>query len=190
MKKIILFIILCYGSAAMSQDTTWTKSDAKIWGSKEEKKHQDLIGVQSNNRSLCRFIGFKEFYEQNISMWLQLNYGFSLDDSNNGKNGSTTYILTKNGVYLGTKPRKLFMTFNHDKDHRITSGKIVGSFNTLATIFIYYWPQDPVWASIETLKPGVAAAKHSYGDLISFKWINGQPLITITKDPNFIMPVQ
>jgi hypothetical protein len=187
MKKLLLALIILTGLSAQSQDTTWTKSDTKIYGSKAEKLHQDMISHTSDNHFLCRFIGFKQFYDQGISEYLQ-SYEYSFDDAIN-KPGVNTYILTKNGVYLGTKPAKVYLTFYHDKNERITSGKVKGPLAALAAIFLYYWPQDAVWRSTDQLKPGVVAVKHCYGDLISFKWIDSQPVITITKDPNMTVPV-
>ncbi|MHB8207775.1 hypothetical protein [Mucilaginibacter sp.] len=187
MKKILFTLMICAGLTAQAQDTTWTKSDTKIFGSKAEKMHQDMISNTSDNRMLCRFIGFKQFYDQSISMYLQSNQ-YSFDNAIN-KPGVNTYILTRNGVYVGTKPIKVYITFYHDKNERITSGKVKGSLATLAAIFLYYWPQDAVWNSTDQLKPGVVAIKHCYGDLISFKWVNNQPVITITKDSNMTVPV-
>ncbi|MDF2433930.1 MAG: hypothetical protein JWP44_3561, partial [Mucilaginibacter sp.] len=49
--------------------------------------------------------------------------------------GVNTYILTKNGAYLGTKPTKVYITFYHDKSDRITSGKVKDPLYILAAIF-------------------------------------------------------
>ena len=187
MKKLLLPLMICIGLSVQAQDTAWTKSDTKTYGSKAEKLHQDMISHTSDNHFLCRFIGFKQFYDQGISEYLQ-SYQYSLDDAIN-KPGVNTYILIKNGVYLGTKPAKIYITFYHDKNDRVTSGSVKAPLITLAAIFLNYWPQDAVWRSTDQLKPGVVAIKHCYGDLISFKWIDNQPVITITKDPNMTVPV-
>jgi hypothetical protein len=187
MNKLLFTLLICAGLSAQAQDTTWTKSDTKIYGSKAEKLHQDMISHISDNRFLCRFVGFKQFYDQGISEYLQ-SYEYSFDDAVN-KPGVNTYILTKNGMYVGSKPIKVYITFYHDKGERITSGRVKGPLVTLAAIFLNYWPQDAVWRSTDQLKPGVVAIKHCCGDLISFKWVNNQPVITITKDPNMIVPV-
>ncbi|MDF2433425.1 MAG: hypothetical protein JWP44_3056, partial [Mucilaginibacter sp.] len=83
MKKLLLFsLIVCWRLTAQAQDTTWTKSDTKIYGSKAEKVHQDMISRTSGNRFLCSFIGFKQFYDQGISEFLQVNE-FSFYDAIN-----------------------------------------------------------------------------------------------------------
>lgn len=186
-KLLITLLAFSLSLTVKAQDTTWTKSDTKIYGSKAEKQQQEMISHTSDNHFLCRYIGFKQFYDQGISEFLQSN-GYTFEDALNNP-GVNTYILTKNGVYLGTKPGKVRITFFHDKDERITTGSVKGPLSTLAAIFLYYWPQDVTWRSAEQLKPGVVALKHSYGDLISFKWVSGQPVITITKDPSLSMPV-
>jgi hypothetical protein len=187
MKTILIALLFCIALSAQAQDTTWTKSDNKIYGSKAEKNHQDMISHTSDNRFLCRFIGFKQFYDQGISDYLQ-SYGFSFVNSV-FMNNVNTYILVKNGVYLGTKPVKVYIAFKHDSNDRIVSGNIKAPLITLAAIFLNYWPQDAIWRSTDQLKPGVVAVKHCYGDLISFKWINDQPIILVTKDPNLSVPV-
>ncbi len=187
MYKLLFALMISAGLSAQAQDTTWTKSDIKTYGSKAEKLHQDMISHASDNRFLCRFVGFKQFYDQGISEYLQ-SYEYSFDDAVN-KPGVNTYILTKNGVYVGSKPIKVYITFYHDKSERITSGRVKGPLATLAAIFLNYWPQDAVWRSTDQLKPGIVAIKHCYGDLVSFRWINNQPVITITNDPNITVPV-
>jgi len=187
MKKIVITLFLLPTFFAYSQDTIWTKSNTKIYGSKAEKQQQDMIANVSANHFLCRFIGFKQFYDQGISEFLQSN-GYSFSDAIN-KPGTNVYILTRNGVYVGIKPAKVYITFYHDNSERITSGNVKGPLSTLAAIFLYYWPQDAIWRSSDQLKPGVSAIKHCYGDLISFKWVNNQPIILISKDPNVTLPV-
>ena len=187
MKKLLFALMMFAGLTAQAQDTTWTKSDTKTYGSKAEKLHEDMIRSGSDNHFLYRFIGFKQFYDQGISDFLQ-SYQFTFTDAIN-KPGFNTYILTKNGVYLGTGPVKIYITFYHDKEERITSGNVKGPLLTLAAIFLNYWPQDAIWRSTDQLKPGVVAIKHCYGDLISFTWVGNQPVIAITKDSNMTVPV-
>jgi len=188
MKKILpIMALLLVQIGAFAQDTTWSKSMAKIYGRKAEKQQQDEIAAQSESRWLCRFIGFKSFYEQDISEYLQ-SHEYTLDNS--FQHGATvTYVLSQNGVYMGTKVQKVVLTFNHDKADRIVSGRVNGLFESLAILFLHYWPQDAVFATEDELKPGTAAVKHCYGDLISFKWNGATPYITITKDPNMNVPV-
>jgi len=138
MKKLLFALIMFAGLKANAQDTTWTKSKNEIYGSKSEKVYQDEMSKSSDNRFLCRFIGFKSFYDQGISDYLQ-SYEFSVDNAVNS-NGLNTYILKKNGVYLGTKPVQVIISFKHDKHDRIISGSVKGPLPTLAAIFLNYWP--------------------------------------------------
>lgn len=188
MRIILLIALSAFAITVKAQDSTWTKDQEKVYGSKLEKHQQDVIAMQSNNRSLCRFIGFKEFYEQNINEYLQLR-GFALDDWKNTA-AFNSYILSKKGVYFGSKIPKVSVVMYHDKDHRITSGKITGSFIYMANLFLNYWPQDPVFNNAGTLKPGVAAIKHCYGDLITFRNNGSACTISITKDPNIVLAVK
>ena len=187
MKNLLLPIALFFCLSVNAQDTTWSKGMQYLSGSKTEKAHQDMIRQQSGNKFLCRIIGFKAFYEQNITSYLQLNREYALGNSNNGS-AADVFLMTKK-VYIGNQPKAIKLVFLHTKDDRVTSGKITGPFIELANLFLRYWPQDPLFDNEAQLKPGVAAIKHSYGDLISFKWNAGVPYITITKDENISMPV-
>jgi hypothetical protein len=186
-RTLLIAALLLIQIGAFAQDTSWTKSMSKIYGSKVEKHQQDEIAAQSESRMLCRFIGFKSFYEQGISDYLQ-SHEYTMDNA--FQHGATvTYKLTKNGVYIGTKAPKVYITFTHSSADRILSGRLTGPFNTLAFLFLSYWPQDALFATEDQLKPGTTAVKHCYGDLISFKWNGATPYITITKDPNINVPV-
>jgi hypothetical protein len=70
-RTLLIAALLLIQIGAFAQDTSWTKSMSKIYGSKVEKHQQDEIAAQSESRMLCRFIGFKSFYEQGISDYLQ-----------------------------------------------------------------------------------------------------------------------
>lgn len=189
MKKLILTTLLLFAVlGSFAQDTAWTKSDQKLFGSKAEEAHEDVISQQSESRFLSRFIGFKRYYGQNISAYLQARMDYSYVDSPN-KPGYDITILSKNGVYFGEKAPKVIITFRVNKSDRILSGKIKGPFLTLASLFLNYWPQDPLFENAIQLQQGTAAVKHCYGDLISFKWIGGLPYIIIAKDPNISFPV-
>lgn len=175
-------------TVADMKDTTWDKSLGEVYGTKAEKHHEDLIGLQSDNRMLCRFIGFKQFYGQQLSVYMQARMDYGVDDFPT-RPGYDVVVLSKSGIYMGTKPKKVIISFALNKDHRIVSGRVTGPFMPLAELFIRYWPQDPVWSYEAQLKPGVPAVKHCYGDLITFKWVNGKPEILITKDPSISFPI-
>jgi len=176
--------------SSKAQNVKWDKTDTKLYGTYAEKQHQDMIGNSSGNRFLCRFIGFKTFYIGNLSMYLQTQLSYSEDDLLE-KPGIYTYVLSKKGVYMGNeKPKTLRIAINYNKDERITAGKVTGGFSDLAKLFLNYWPQDATFATEAQLKPGVAAVKHCYGDLISFKWNGTTPYISILKDPNMTVPVK
>jgi hypothetical protein len=178
MKNILLVILIGYHVSALSQTANSSK-----------QRYQDSIGGQSDNRFLCRFIGFSEFYGQNISEYLQLKYDFSYSNSPE-KKGFDIFILRKNGIYSTVKPPKVTISFAINKDGRITSGKITGDMFSLASLFLYYWPQSPDFNNMEQLNRGIVALKHCYGDLISFKRNGIGAIIKITKDPNIIMPTR
>ncbi|MEO3407103.1 hypothetical protein AAFN85_24515 [Mucilaginibacter sp. CAU 1740] len=163
----------------------WTKADEELYGSQAEKVHQDMIERQAGY-SLVRIIGFKEYYTNEISSYLQQN-GYRLEDSPDRK-GSFNYVFSPS--YIGTqKAPKLRMSFMVNQSHRVTSGTITGSLFDLASLFLYYWPQSAEWRTRAQLKRGVVAQKHNFGDLITFGWNGVTPVIRITKDPNISMPV-
>ena len=189
MKTIFTTLLIIIGLSASAQDTTWTKSDTKLYGSKAEKAHQEMIAEQSANHFLCRYIGFTEYYTNKLTSYLQLKQDYSFDDNSPNVPGYVICILSKNGISTRFKFPKMVVRFSINKQRPITSGKITGSFNELVDLFLNYWPQDANYNSSAQFQPGVSAIKHCYGDLISFKWVNGKPQITITKDPNMTVPV-
>lgn len=163
----------------------WTKADEELYGSQAEKVHQDMIERQSGH-FLVRIIGFKEYYTNEISSYVQMK-GFKSEDTPE-KKGSFNYIFSKG--YIGSqKAPKLRMTFAVNQNHRVTSGTITGSFFDLANLFLYYWPQSAEWWSQVQLKRGVVAQKHNFGELVTFNWNGATPFIKITKDPNISVPV-
>jgi hypothetical protein len=190
MKKLLPALLICLCTSAFGQDTTWTKTDAKLYGTKAEKVHQETIERQSWHHFLCRFIGFKQYYINDLTSYLQLQREYAVDDNAPDKPGYDIYVLSKKGVYIGNvKIPKMILTFAVNKEGRITSGRISGSFADMADLFLNYWPQDATYSSAVQLKPGVAAIKHAYGDLIAFTWVNNKPVITIKRDPDITLPV-
>jgi len=189
MKKLFTLLLITYGFATYAQDTTFTKAEATLYGTKAEKVHQEAISRQSQNRFLSRFIGFKMYYVDNIATYLQTNMEYASADGSNPK-GYFIEVLSKKGIYIGKiKPPKIVLKFAIDKDERIKSGVISGRFADLARLFIYYWPMSAEWTSEVQLKPGVAAQKHCFGDLITFNWVGITPFIKVTKDPAMSFPV-
>jgi len=195
MKKLIPTILIGLSTTTVlaqgkTQDTSWTKNDAVLYGTKSEKVYQEAIENQSRHHFLCRYVGFKQYYVNDLTAYLQLNRNFTIDDTPE-KPGYDVYVLSKNGVHIGNmKVPKMYLTFGVNKQGRITSGKISsGLIADMVDLFLNYWPQDATYASAEQLKPGVAAIKHCYGDLISFMWYDTKAVITITKDPDVNMPV-
>lgn len=189
MKKLLFIVLICNSLASFSQDTTWTKKQSETYGTSAEKALQDKIGVQSDNRFLRRFVGFKEFYTNEISAYLQLRQDFTLLSSPDVKD-HIVFVLTKNGTYLGNDiVPKVRLSFALDRNDRVVSGRFTGDFVSLAELFIYYWPQYASCCTIEQLRSGVVAVKHSFGDLVAFKNVNGHAVITVTKDSNISFPV-
>ncbi|WP_295714350.1 hypothetical protein [Mucilaginibacter sp.] len=189
MKIFYTLLITIWSIAVSAQNENFAKQDEKMYGTPAEKAHQDDIARQSNNRFLSRLVGFKMYYADNLSTYLQMNMDYSLGDAPDSK-GYFTEILTKKGVYIGKiKPPKMVLKFAIDKDERIKSGVINGRFADLANLFINYWPMSAEWNSEVQLKPGVAAQKHCFGDLITFNWVGATPFIKVTKDANISFPV-
>lgn len=181
MKLILSLIIISFSLSAVAQDTTWTKFQEQTYGTRQEKLHQDITGRQTENRFLCRFIGFKKVYDKNISEYLQYYRNYKLDDSY-AKEAMNYYLLFKKGVYIEAKPLKITVGFSHDQNNRIIQGKVIGPLPELAYLFLNFWPKDRAYSNAEQLKPGKVAAKHVYGDLISFEQIGNNAIITISKD--------
>jgi hypothetical protein len=187
MKTLLLLIFTASSFLSNAQDTTnWTKDKLETFGTKAEVIHQQSIRNQSDHHDLFRLIGFKQFYANGISSYIQADMDFTLNDN---KGGDNVYVFEKNGVFMGVKQPRLIANYNISKDGRIVSARITGMFADLAKLFLTYWPQSADFAIAVQLKPGTAAVKHCYGDLISFKWIQGKPIIFITKDHNIAFPV-
>ncbi|MDP9076281.1 MAG: hypothetical protein M3O71_02560 [Bacteroidota bacterium] len=190
--KTIFTLILIYCSISLkAQDSTFTKMDAKMYGTALEKSQQLAIENKSQSRFLCRFIGFKQYYIGELETYIQSNMGFNADDKSPYKPGYLIDVYTKKGVFTGVNPPKLKVTFSVDKDDRVKSVIIDSRFEYLAHLFISYWPQSADLMSEVQLKPGIIAQKHSFGDLITFNWNGNAPYIKITKDVNmsFTPPV-
>lgn len=188
MKKVLLFVCLAVSSAAFAQTDKFAKENFKLYGTPAERAHQEAIEKQSGSRYLTRLIGFKQYYLNELSTYIQQS-GYTDQDAP-FKPGMYILKFSKNGAYMGnTKPPKLTLTFSVDADERIKQGTITGSFNALAGLFINYWPMDAEWDTEVKLKPGVVAQKHSFGDLITFNWSGATPFIKVTKDPNVTIPV-
>jgi len=186
MKRIATFFLLCLALASKAQDTSkWTNDKLALFGTKAEVVHEQNIRNQSDSHYLFRLIGFKQFYANGLSAFIQSDMDFTVLDTK----ASNVYLFEKNGVFIGNKPSKIKAVFALDNDGRIVSVKITALFGDLAKLFLTYWPQSADYAVVTQLKPGTAAVKHCYGDLISFKWVNGLPVIYVTKDPNISYPV-
>jgi hypothetical protein len=188
MRSLLLFGCLAISSTAFAQADKFAKENFKLYGSPVERAHQETIEKQSSRRYLTRLIGFKQYYLNELSAYIQQS-GYTDQDAP-FKPGMYILKFTKNGAYMGNaKPPKLTLTFSVDGDERIKQGTITGNFDALAMLFIRYWPMDAEWNTEVKLKPGVVAQKHSFGDLITFNWSGATPFIKVTKDPNINVPV-
>lgn len=177
MKRIILSICLlitCY--AAFSQDTTWTKTDAKLYGTPKEKSEQNALWNKAGYE-LYRLIGFKEYYANGLATYLQ-NNGYNMDETKDIKGGSLFVFSPRIGT--GTPP-KLYFKYWVNADKRITKVVITGYPYGLASLFVSYWPTDVQWASTESLKKGVIASKMLVDETITYNNKGAAPFIEISK---------
>lgn len=177
MKRILLPILLFIASATYAQKQ-WTATDEKVYGTQQEYNDQEAISKKVSHGNLYRLIGFKQYYANGLSLWLQ-ERGYTSSEAPE-RPGHEVYIFKKN--YVGSvKPENIVMTLGLNND-RISSAKIDGSFADLAQLFLYYWPTSPDFADAAKLKPGVLAQKQLVNETITFNYKGKKPVIEISRN--------
>ena len=187
MKKIFTLLLSASFLFAFGQkDTSWSAPKTEMYGSKAEFKYEQNLKSKAESGFLYRFVGFKRVYANELPAFIEAKMNYVIKSSPAGNSGNCDYILISKEIYKGKiPPKKITVSFIvNDKNNRIVSGKITGKFFELSNIFITYWPPDPSFTGEIPITQGVAAVKHSSGDLISFIWNGADPSITITKDPD------
>jgi hypothetical protein len=192
MKKVFTSLLLVSQAllAFGQKDTVWSAQKTGLYGSKAEYKYEENLKSKSESGFLYRFAGFKREYAKELPAFIQAKMNYVLKGAPSGGGANSDYVLVSNEVYKGKiPPKKMVVSFViNEKSDRIVSGSITGKFYELSNIFVNYWPKDPSFAGEIPIKQGLAAVKHSNGDLISFIWNGADPSITITKDPDTRIP--
>jgi hypothetical protein len=168
----------------------WHPGYENLYGSIEEKEYQEALSEDNKNEFLCRHIGFKQYYTNNLSLFLETNDQFSVMDVKYTKqpDGGLKEVKTMDRhnipTFGGGPIPKIITTYNFDKNMRISSVTITGDLYFLTDLFMYYWPKGGIgWYYNEHLKTGVIGTNHYMGDLITFKWVGVIPYIIITQEP-------
>jgi len=192
MKKVFTLLLSACGFLAFGQtDTAWSARKTELYGNKAEYKYEQNLKSKSESGSLRRFVGFKRVYANELPAFIADKMNYVIKNSPSGNSGNTDYILISKEIYKGKiPPKKIVVSFNvNEKSNRIVSGIITGKFFELSNIFVNYWPADTSFTGEIPIKQGLAAVKHSSGDLISFIWNGADPSITIAKDPDAKDPI-
>jgi len=173
MKSLLLLFLVPI--TAFAQDTThvnWPQPDEvsyKLFGSKKEYVEQNALMNNSDSKHLVRLIGFKPYWVNELSIFIQ-GMGFQSD---------ADYSATSSTWTWKTSTEHLTGKFILDKTGRITSGVITGTPSALIDLFVGYWETTLEFYSGKDLYRGKIADKHLIGELIVFNWRASQPFITI-----------
>ncbi len=189
----VLDSIIARGENYKEEETEkdkWHPGDEQVYGTKEEKEYQEELSADSPNEFLCRHIGFKQFYTNNLSLFLETYEQFSVIDVKYTKQADgglkEVKIMDRNSMTpSGQVIPKIITTYNFDNKMRLSSVTLTGDLFFLVKLFLYYWPKGGIgWYYNEHLKTGVIGTNHYMGDLITFKWVGVIPYIIITQEPS------
>jgi len=175
MKKVfistILFLVF---SAAVAQEQAWPKAYEQVYGTQQEYNGQTALRKMMGY-DFYRLIGFKSFYTNGPSGFLQQARNFSMDASES-KN-RLVYKLTKKD--RSGKSGRFYLTYWLDNDDRVTKARFSGDLQELAYLFLNYWPSNTDWTDAAQLKKGVLAEKEILGEKVIFNYKSSKPFIEI-----------
>ena len=177
MKKVFLSLLISLLFFSVNaQNTRWTKIYEQVYGT--EKEYRDQVTLRENiGYELYRIIGYKSFYTNGPSSFLQQTQKFSMDASES--KGKMVYTLTRKGE--NAKTDKFFLTYWLDENDRVVKARFTGSYPALAHLFLNYWPGNTDWTEPAQLKKGVIAEKNLFDEKIVFNYKASNPFIEIRK---------
>ena len=177
MKLKLTTLLLFTALATFAQDTAWTKGKAAVFGTQKEKHDQDAL-FQRDGYEIYRLIGYKEYYANGISSYLQ-THGYSLHDTRKVAGVGTEFVFDQQ-ISMGHDPQ-IYFKYWVNADKRITKVRITGYPYGLASLFVNYWPTDIQWTSTAQLRHGVIAKKMLIDERITFNYGGVEPFIEVTK---------
>ena len=177
MKKLLLsLLIIFFFFTTNAQKPAWSKVYEQVYGS--EKEYQDQRALRDNiGYELYRLIGFKSFYTNGPSSFLQQKQLFAMDAAES--KGKMVYTLSKKSNNF--RSEKLYLTYWLDENDRVTKARFKGEPAMLAYLFLNYWPGNTDWTEISQFKKGTVAEKRLLDEKIVFNYKGGSPFIEISR---------
>ena len=148
-------------------------------GTAAEYREQQGWSDRTNNKYLCRLIGFKEYWITRLTAYMHDELRLGLSKSTTDKSGNRILIFAP-VASLGN-PKKVYVKYGINDDDRITYLSITGDLNNLIKLFAWYWPSTVNVYSESDLKKGKIFFKYMYVEKISFDWTGSDPVIKLTK---------
>jgi len=176
MKKIIAstFLFIVFLFTADAQNHTWTKIYEQVYGSEKEYAEQTALR-KLMGYDFYRLIGYKSYYTNGPSGFLQQARSFSMDASETGNR--LIYKLSRKEKKGNTG--SFYFTYWLDKHDRVTKARFTGDKEDLAYLFLNYWPSNTDWTEPEQLQRGIIAEKDVLGEKVVFDYTSGKPFIEI-----------
>src|SRR5690606_27941688 len=178
MKKttVFFFLFLIITLPLSAQQKTWSKAHSQIYGTEQEYLEQvklrTLMGYD-----FYRLIGYKSFYTNGPSSFLQQAKAFSMNAFED--KSRLVYILSAgSGQRNDTGVRLMYWL---DEQDRVVKARFKGNKSDLAFLFLNYWPSSTDWTDESQLTKGVLAQKEVLGEQIEFNFQRGKPFIEVRK---------
>lgn len=150
------------------------------FGSIEQYGYQKSIQQRSSHGQLCVLIGAKAVWLYNFATYLALKgYNVDWDEPDNFQG---VIILATPKIYTSSKPPIIKVVAPYNNSLQITSVTITGPADDIINIFLGYWELSNI--SVNELKTKKAITKEFVSDKISFSWLEANPKILVTKNPN------
>lgn len=187
MKKILSLIFLFVAFTATAQkkveyDSMIVKTVDGVQvelGTVSEYREQQGWSNRTNNKYLCRLIGFKEYWITYLIAYMDDELRLGLSKSTTDKSGNSVLVFAPEASLGVTK--KVYVKYRTNNNDRITYLSITGDLNNLIKLFVWYWPSTVNVYSESNLKRGKIFFKFMYVEKISFDWRGTYPVIKLTK---------